>query len=217
MKKSSRYNTSALIEDQFEPGSRGRVLRNLLGIKSKPEMERLETEHYLRATDELTEKFDREHRFTADDICYMHKLWLGAIYEWAGRYRHVLLSKDNFTFAAPAFIPRLMEELERTVLRRYTPCIFDSTDEIIEALAVVHTELVLIHPFREGNGRIARLLSALMAFQAGLPFLNFNEIRDERKEEYFAAVRAGLERNYKPMEKIFNEVIYRTLKTYEQR
>ncbi len=33
----------------------------------------------------------------------------------------------------------------------------------------VHEELVLIHPFREGNGRVARLLSTLMAFQAGLP------------------------------------------------
>lgn len=55
------------------------------------------------------------------------------------------------------------------------------------------------------------------AFQAGLPLLNFNEIRDERKEEYFAAVRTGLERNYKPMEKVFSEVISRTLKAYEER
>ena len=177
-------------------------------------MERVETEHYLRVTDELTKKFDREHSFTADDICYMHKLWLGTIYEWAGRYRHVLMSKDNFTFAAPAFIPRLMDEFERYILRSYSPCIFDSRDKIIEAIAVVHTEFVLIHPFREGNGRIARLLSALMAIQAGLPFLDFNEVSGERKEEYFAAVRAGLERNYKPMEKVFNEVISQTLKAY---
>ncbi|TAK86063.1 MAG: hypothetical protein EPO20_09750 [Betaproteobacteria bacterium] len=31
------------------------------------------------------------------------------------------------------------------------------------ALAETHVELVLIHPFREGNGRIARALSTLMA------------------------------------------------------
>ena len=31
MKKSVRYRTAHLIEDQFEPGSRGRVLRNLFG------------------------------------------------------------------------------------------------------------------------------------------------------------------------------------------
>lgn len=38
MKKSKRYDTSHLIEDQFEPGSRGRVLKNKLGITSKREM-----------------------------------------------------------------------------------------------------------------------------------------------------------------------------------
>jgi hypothetical protein len=41
MKKPSRYDTSTLIEAQFEPGSRGRVLKNLLGIKSKREMDRV--------------------------------------------------------------------------------------------------------------------------------------------------------------------------------
>jgi len=35
------------------------------------------------------------------------------------------------------------------------------------ALAEVHAELILIHPFREGNGRLARLLALLMALQAG--------------------------------------------------
>jgi len=49
-------------------------------------------------------------------------------------------------------------------------------EEVIKALAVVHTELVLIHPFRaEGNGRVARMLATLMALQAGLPPLDFSD------------------------------------------
>lgn len=44
MKKSKRYDTSHLIEDQPEPGSRGRVLKNKLGITSKREMDRHEKE-----------------------------------------------------------------------------------------------------------------------------------------------------------------------------
>ncbi len=36
-------------------------------------------------------------------------------------------------------------------------------------MAVTHTELILVHPFREGNGRLTRLLNTLMALQAGLP------------------------------------------------
>ncbi len=41
--KSTRYDTSALPEAQFEPGSCGRVLRNRLGIKRKKEMDEAET------------------------------------------------------------------------------------------------------------------------------------------------------------------------------
>ena len=87
-----------------------------------------------------------------------------------------------------------------------------SIKQIAEALAVVHTELVLIHPFREGNGRMARLLSILMGWQAQLPTLDFGGITGKKKKKYFAAVRAGVARNYKPMEEIFESIIKRTLK-----
>ena len=76
----------------------------------------------------------------------------------------------------------------------------------MKAIAEVHTELVLIHPFREGNGRVSRLLATLMALQAGLPLLDFSAM-NEQKENYFAAVQAGLSRNYKPMEVMFSEII----------
>jgi cell filamentation protein len=128
-----------------------------------------------------------------------------------------IISKGGFSFAAPAFISQLMDEFERDVLNRYTPCIFSERQEVIHALAVVHVELLLIHPFREGNGRVSRLLATLMGFQAGLPFLDFGDIEGEKKEMYFAAVRAGMDHNYGLMEKIFSEVISRSLKPFEKK
>jgi cell filamentation protein len=77
---------------------------------------------------------------------------------------------------------------------------------------VVHVELVLIHPFREGNGRLARMLSILMGWQAGLPSLDFGNIKGKKKQEYLLAVQAGMDRNYAPMERIFSDVIDRTLR-----
>lgn len=47
----SRYDTGHLIEDQFEPGSRGRVLRNLQGIRSKRAMDAQEATKLAEATD----------------------------------------------------------------------------------------------------------------------------------------------------------------------
>jgi hypothetical protein len=43
MRKYDRYDTSSLPEAQFEPGSRGRVLKNLLGIKRKRDMDEAES------------------------------------------------------------------------------------------------------------------------------------------------------------------------------
>jgi len=80
------------------------------------------------------------------------------------------------------------------------------------ALAVVHTELVLIHPFRDGNGWVARLLATLMALQAELPPLDFSSLKGYRRKAYYIAIRAGLDRDYKPMEDVFNGVIRKTLR-----
>lgn len=211
MKKSGRYSTSTLIEDQFEPGSRGRVLKNLFGIKSKREMDEVEAVEHKRALNELLYIYDAGHRFTAADVCKMHKIWLGGIYEWAGQYRQVNISKEGFMFAAASHIPQLMDAFEKGPLKTYTPCHFASLDDVVKALAVVHTELVLIHPFREGNGRLARMLAIIMALQASLPPLDFSIIRGKKRDEYFAAVQAGMDCNYEPMEKILRDLLRRTL------
>jgi hypothetical protein len=61
------------------------VLKNLLGITSKREMDRMEGRAQVRVLEVLAGFYDSDHRFTAADICRMHRLWLGRIYPWAGR------------------------------------------------------------------------------------------------------------------------------------
>lgn len=156
-------------------------------------------------------RFDRDHRFTAGDILWLHRFWLEGVFPWAGAYRSVNIGKGGFMFAAAAHVPDLMNRFEQDQLVRLTPCRFDESENVVSALAEVHVELVLIHPFREGNGRIARLLAVLMALQAELPPLDFSELQGERREEYFAAVQAGMDRDYEPMKKVFRRIIGRTL------
>lgn len=206
----NRYDVSGLLEAQFEPKSRGRVLRNLLGIYRKREMDSIEADHLAKATDWAIRFYDVDHRFNAEDICLLHRQWLGTVYSWAGTYRQVNIGKGGFTFAMAAQIPRLMQEYQRAILTIHTPCQFDSSERIIEALAIAHCELVLIHPFRDGNGRIARLVSTLMALQAGLPLLDFSGIKGPVRESYFAAVQAAMSRDYEPMKRIFRGVLRRS-------
>ena len=79
-------------------------------------------------------------------------------------------------------------------------------DALIEALANVHIEYILIHPFREGNGRLGRLLAILMALQAGKPPLDFTYLT-KNKEQYIAAIHAGLD-DVEPMKEVFRQVLH---------
>lgn len=212
MKKSGRYKAIG-TEAEREAGSTGKVPKNLLGIKSQVELDRVENIALKQAEDAFFRKLVRkDKRFAAKDVCNMHKVWLGKIYEWAGQYRSVDLTKGDFRFAHARHIPKLMADFEKDCLGKHTPCAFNSKDCVIQALAEVHTELVLIHPFREGNGRLARALSTLMALQAGFPPLDFSPIEKGRgKQAYFRAVQAGMDKNCTPMKEIFRRVIEKSL------
>ncbi len=122
MRRKERYDTADLVESQFEPGSRRRVLKNLLHITSKREMDRIEGREQVRALEELAGFYDRGHRFTAADVRRIHQLWLGRIYPWAGKYRQVNVKKNSFSFAAAAQIPKLLAEFEKGPLAKHTPC-----------------------------------------------------------------------------------------------
>ena len=82
-----------------------------------------------------------------------------------------------------------------------------SNGQVLRALAETLVELVLIHPFRDGNGRLARVLSTMMALQAGLPLLDFSMIAGTSKKTYIAAIQAGLDKHYGPMESLLGEII----------
>ena len=60
--------------------------------------------------------------------------------------------------------------------------------------------------------RLTRMVASLVAIQAKLPILNFDMLKGKKKQEYFGAVQQGLNRDYAPMEKIFDEIIDSTLR-----
>jgi len=127
-------------------------------------------------------------------------------YPWAGEVRNVNISKGDFHFAAADQVPRLLDEFQQACLDRFTPSRGLEDKSLIESLAVTHVELILIHPFREGNGRLARLLADVMAVQAGRGLLDYSEW-DRDKERYFAAIQQGLDRAYGPMIQLTSEAL----------
>ena len=204
-----KVSSSTDSELEFQPGSRGRVLRNLLGITRVRDIEEAETQA-LNVTQRAALKiYGPEHRFTPADIRRLHRMWLGSIYPWAGKYRTVNIRKGGFQFAHAPLMPRLMDQLGKGVLRRHTPCGNAPDVTVARSLAEVHAELILIHPFRDGNGRLARLVSLLMVCQYGLGSFSLRHLAGAGKRTYVEAIHAAMSRDYAPLEKLFARAIER--------
>jgi len=116
------------------------------------------------------------------------------------------MGKGGFQFAAAHLIPGLMVDFEKNYLSRYTPCDNMNKDELSEALAICHVEFIIIHPYREGNGRLGRLLVTVMALQARMPALEFAVLENE-KDRYIGAIHAGHSGDYASMTQIFSEIL----------
>ncbi len=102
--------------------------------------------------------------FTEDIIKMLHKFFYHRINETeAGRYRQnkVFIFGSKYTLPGPEKVPELMKEFItkiRDVTKKSHP---------VEYSAIAHKDLVFIHPFVDGNGRVARLLMNLILLQKG--------------------------------------------------
>lgn len=210
-----RYNTTGNPEGEFQPGSDDQVLINRLGITDVEEMEEAEFDALVEFQIVLFDELAMDAQITAQDLCDWHRRWLGDIYEWAGNYRSVNMEKDGFIFAAAHLLSNLMANFERDYLSVYTPCNMLGREELIRAMAICHVEFIIIHPFRDGNGRLGRLLTTVMALQADMPVLNFEAI-ERNKAAYIAAIHARHGGDYDPMTTIFSGVLNLSLQQNDQ-
>lgn len=200
-----RYHATG-PQAEAEPGSNGQVLRNRLGIADPAQMEQAELQLLLQLYEFVLREQLPERGLTVADLTEWHRLWLGNVYDWAGQARSVNMGKGGFQFAAAAQIPRLLDSFEQQCLRRHTPCQGMDDVALVDAIAVCHVEFILIHPFREGNGRLSRLLADVMAVQAGRGPLDYSPW-DADKAAYFAAIQRGMAMDYAPMRQLVSAAL----------
>lgn len=177
------------------------LLPNLLKLKAKKDIEQSEFEGFLLAELTLTDELSIRTRFNIKYIKRIHKLSLGHLYSFAGKYRTVNMSKGGFLFPSAQFISKSMDVFDSETLSKM-PNKYTSKEFLIKDIAIVHGELLFIHPFREGNGRTARMLANLMARKQGHVGLDFDKIDDKVFPQYVSAVQAVAEKDYIKMEKI---------------
>ena len=181
----------------------GEVLPNLLGLTSLEEIEFAETEELLFAEISIIENLSNETVFDLDYIYKIHKLGFERLYSFAGKLRTVNISKNGFLFPSAEFLSLAMDNFQNQILSQL-PNTYQDENKLITDIAIVHAELLFIHPFREGNGRVARILSNAMAQKEGFEPLKFERITDQKKDEYIWAVQKAADKEYSPMEKIIS-------------
>ena len=75
----------------------------------------------------------------------IHRFLFEDIYDFAGKLRTVNLAKGNFRFAPVMYLQAVLENIDKMPQSTF--------DEIVEK----YVEMNIAHPFREGNGRSARI------------------------------------------------------------
>jgi len=194
----SKYDV-ANSQGQFADGTRQEVLLNKLGIVRLEDINDVELVLLEKLYHSVLGADLPQGRITLAMLRQWHHRWLGNVYDWAGHDRSVNISKNGFMFAPAAQIVKLMGQFQSNCLDRYTPCTNMDETLLTEAIAITHIELILIHPFREGNGRLARLLSDVMAVQAGFEPLDYGSWENNRSQ-YIAAIHHGMLMDYRPMQ-----------------
>lgn len=132
------------------------VLKNKLNIRNEEELKEYEKKvvalKLLSIRKAVYEKF--ENNFNEERLRFIHKYLFSEVYDFAGEYREENITKDNFKFSDYRYIKDnikiIMEKISLDKLTNLTE------DELVRFISSIMTDLNVLHPFREGNGRATR-------------------------------------------------------------
>jgi cell filamentation protein len=204
MNKISEYD----VKDPLFDEKHG-VLKNKLSIKDSEKLETIEIKHLLKAYEKAALEYSENHKFTEKDICYIHKLFFGDIYKWAGKYRNIDISSEKMRYCHAVYIPQNMKTFSNELyqLTPFKPEL--PRQEILQRLAKIHGDLIIIHPFRDGNGRTTRLLCDLLLMQAEYKALDTTIFYDKSfiKKYHQAIQNLWHTKNTSLLVQIFNSLL----------
>jgi len=163
-KISLTYTSNAIEGNSLTESETKVVIEDGLTIGGKPLRDHLEALGHALAYDFIYDLAGRKKEISEEDILKMHHLFYEKIDEDnAGIYRkvQVFVSGTDHVFPSPQSVPALMQDFIKQIpgkIKMLHP---------IEFAAWLHNEFVNIHPFVDGNGRVARLLMNLALLQSG--------------------------------------------------
>ncbi|NCB25769.1 MAG: cell filamentation protein Fic [Bacteroidia bacterium] len=151
------------------------VLDNKMGITDSLELARVEEEISKKKALRLFESgmLDTFEAGTFESLSKIHQYLFDEVYDFAGKVRNVNITKGNFRFASVLYLEDALKNIEKMPQSTF--------DEIVKK----YIEMNVAHPFREGNGRSARIWLDAMLKKELLKVIDWSRVE---KSDYLHAM-----------------------------
>ncbi len=155
------------------------ILENKLGITSQIELGKIEEQLSKQKAKQLFDSGDiaKAQVGTFAGLAFIHAYLFDDIYDFAGKIRHVNISKGNFRFAPVMYLEASLKHIEAMPQSNF------------EKIVGKYVEMNVAHPFREGNGRATRIWLDLMFKNQIQQVVDWNRVD---KEEYLSAMQRSV-------------------------
>jgi Fic family protein len=191
------FNTNAIEGNTLTYEETDSVLRGKIPPKARKK-DIKEAKNMKKCIDFI---FDYKGEIDERMVLKLHLIEMEGVLSDAGRYRSVNVRVGNYFPPVFSEVPQKMIEFfawYEQVRKMLHP---------FELAALVHLKFVKIHPFRDGNGRISRLLMNFVLLKNGYPLLN---IFDSEKMLYYLVLKKV---DYTKRDKPFTDYLFQVYAT----
>ena len=145
----------------WEPG--GDVLRNKLDLHNSFDLRIAEYRLRAMRQGELDRgEVDIPRTFDSAHVQAIHRHLLQDVYDWAGEFRNVGISKNDQAFVSHDQVDELVDKIGEKLIRSQDWSAMNR-QEFVENIAKVYAFQNMAHPFREGNGASSKVYLAHVA------------------------------------------------------
>jgi len=199
------YHSNAIEGNRLTFRETQLVIREGVTIGGKSVRDHLEARNHPRAISYVESLKDRD--LMENDVLALHGIIFSGILESAGSFRksQVFIEGSDY-LPPPAFeVPVLIKEL--------LECLRKNPEELrpVEVAAVFHHRFVSVHPFDDGNGRVARLLMNLLLIKQGY---HFTVVRNYDRRRYYDTLRRADGGDLKPFVNFIGRCVEESLDLY---
>jgi Fic family protein len=202
--RASSAESSIEIEGFSVPSEERLALTSGAEPVNPTDEDRMALASYARAMDHVSvmaadERFEWVERAVLDlhfDACYFQKD------KEPGQYREAAIEVTSPAGGPPVYVGPAAGEvrpLMGEVIHRLGTSDLDA--HVVVRAAMAHLHVVSVHPFRDGNGRISRIVQSLVLALGGLlapEFVSIEEYLGEHTDAYYAALQEVQRGSYQP-------------------